>query len=263
MVTTNDRSGGQSRSGRQRVRIAVLCAALVVAVASAIALGVHRSRPPAPAASETTVQEVGQSWKFTNLPVLLFVSDAYPAETIDNRNVTYPSLVARDLGWALDLDASAGNGYLAAQSGETNSPTIDLQHCRPNFVIVDIGRNDLAAAPEAVVPAVTDYLLGLRNTLPDATVFVVVPAQVEVPTTSNYGAISASINDAAMRTGAVVVDPVYEQWFSGFDTSPFVNSDGSLTVNGHFYYAQRLSDTVHRLLAPRTDLWQGVTAPSC
>lgn len=126
-----------------------------------------RSRAPEPVPSGTPEPSP------TDPVRSLWIGDGYTAGACG---------AAQRLGWACQVDAEQGTGFLSDGSVfDPDNQTLgdrlaDLPRQEPDVVVVDAGRNDLGVfATAAVLDAMGDYVERLRERYPDAVLLQILP----------------------------------------------------------------------------------------
>jgi hypothetical protein len=187
------------------------------------------------------------STMFDYKPTLLVVRDSYA--------VTYPDLVADQMGWSLALDGQEGTGFVG--SVDNNNPARvpfidrldgDAATYRVDYVLIDGGRNDLGEPPEPVVAAADEYIRKVRSDWPKAKIIVMLPASAAADETANYPAVADGLRRAAESVGAYVIDPVAQGWYRDIDVKPPLWQDGThLNANGETYYADKVIKSLKQM----------------
>jgi lysophospholipase L1-like esterase len=117
---------------------------------------------------------------------------------------------------------------------------------QPNVVVLDGGRNDLFAPPDAVYNVMVSTIADVQRTWPDATVVFVRPRFLSRPGDDlGYGdALIARLQaDPNIRPMLVIADPI--AGLGGRDTSKLVIDDGiHPTRQGEMVMASALYDSL-------------------
>jgi lysophospholipase L1-like esterase len=161
----------------------------------------------------------------------------------------WPSLVAKELGLTLRLDAKGGTGYTTGGSQKGGRPYTrrvnDAIAAKPDLVVVEGSRND--AGPTKTQAAAADTLRRLRAGLPHARILVVGPIY-SYPQPIGSHPIDEAVAAAARKLSMPYLSAVRRGWFTG-SAHRFIGSDGVHPTNaGHAYLAKRISPELSRLL---------------
>lgn len=193
-------------------------------------------------------------------PSLLVITDSLGVITDDVEGKLFHSEIEERTGWHVVADAVGARGYVLTDLNKVGinrvvQPAIkslkfDADNYKADFIIVDMGRNDLGKDPEIVKPAVHEYLTQLRGYYPRASIVVVIPAPMESApkVIGTYPALAPAIRDEAQRIGAHVFDPLAEGWYRNVDlVSMQVSDKVHLNSAGHEFYAQKVVDNLQRI----------------
>ncbi|MEV4232012.1 SGNH/GDSL hydrolase family protein [Streptomyces bobili] len=161
----------------------------------------------------------------------------------------WPSLVARQLGMTLRLDARGGTGYTTGGPQKGGRPYAQRVKqaiaAKPDVVVVEGSRND--AGPTKTRAAAVDSLRRLRAGLPRARILVIGPIYSH-PRPIGSHPIDEAVSAAAKKLSMPYLSAVRRGWFTG-SAHQFIGSDGVHPTNaGHAYLAQRIRPEVSRLL---------------
>jgi lysophospholipase L1-like esterase len=229
-------------------------AVLLVAVLAVGYLGVLRAEGGAqPAnASITTIdfdpRPAMPSTQIQGRPTLLVISDSYAAGNGDTSYETYAPRVAATMGWNLRLDAIGGSGYIESmidgtRVGRPFSERLpgDIGDYRPDYVLIDGGRNDFDKPMDLVVKAIGELFDDVRAAWPDASIIVMKPQQINPMVHPQYGLIGEVIDVSAARIGALTIDPVAQGWYTDIDVEA-LTIDDRIHPNdaGSQFYADRV-----------------------
>ena len=192
-------------------------------------------------------------------PKLLVIGDSF-AGGVDDPTITrnYPAILADSLGMTLELDAMGARGFLPNLVTQTDPPTvippfidhlaIDAREFKPDYIVIDGGRNDLSKDPAAVSAALSRYYADLRRVFPQAKIVAVVPSYVVTERADSYPAIAATVRSSSEQIGAYVLDPVAEGWYDGVNLAPLLWRDGvHLNAAGAQFYADKIANGMRRL----------------
>jgi lysophospholipase L1-like esterase len=199
---------------------------------------------------------------FDPSPSLLVITDSLGVVTDAVEGKVYPELLGEKLGWNVSTDAVPARGYVTTDLNPVGvnriiPPAIDnlkyvTEHYRADYIIVDLGRNDLGKDPAIVEPAVNDYLTQLRAYYQRATIVVIVPCPFwssrNPLTLGTWPVVAPAIRAVAEKIGAHIFDPLTEGWYQGIDLAPLQVSDHNhLNSAGAEFYAQKIVDGMRPL----------------
>jgi lysophospholipase L1-like esterase len=197
---------------------------------------------------------------FRTSPALLVVSDSLAGaygDPINGRN--YPQFLAEKMGWDLNVDAVGARGFLESQVKQSCCAPIivppvidrlddDRALFRADYIVVDVGRNDLGKNPEAVAPAIDEYYTKLREAYPGAKIIALVPTYIYPKAADNYRFLAEYVSAAATKVRAYILDPVAEGWYRDVDLAPLLWTDRvHPNTAGSEYIAERIADGIRRL----------------
>lgn len=199
---------------------------------------------------------------FVPNPSLLVITDSLGVVTDAVEGKVYPELLGEKLGWNVAADAVPARGYVTTDLNVIGinriiPPAIDnlqyvAEHYRADYIVVDLGRNDLGKDPAIVEPAVNDYLTQLRAYYQRATIVVIVPCPVSSSrnplTLGTWPVVAPAIRAVAEKIGAHIFDPLTEGWYQNIDLAPLQVSDHNhLNSAGAEFYAQKIVDGMRPL----------------
>jgi lysophospholipase L1-like esterase len=199
---------------------------------------------------------------FDQNPSLLVVTDSLGVVTDAVEGKLYPDLLGEKLGWNVVADAVPARGYVTTDLNLIGIDRIippaienlqyDAEHYKADYIIVDVGRNDLGKDPAIVEPAVNEYLTRLRSYYQRATIVVIVPCPVSSSrnplTMGTWPVVAPAIRAVAEKIGAHILDPLTDGWYRDIDLSPLQISDHvHLNSAGAEFYAQKIIDGMRPL----------------
>jgi lysophospholipase L1-like esterase len=188
-------------------------------------------------------------------PTLLVVGDSYAGGTGDPRVVTYPHLVADNMGWLLVLDAQGGTGFVAGNN-DRSFPQVpfvdrldrDAAAYQADYILIDGGRNDLGGPPERVVAAADEYINKVHSDWPNAKIIIMVPSYATPDVAADYPAVAQGLRRTAQGVGAYVIDPVVQGWYRDVDVKSLLWHDGiHLNGDGQRYYATKIVENLKEM----------------
>jgi hypothetical protein len=161
------------------------------------------------------------------------------------------------MGWNVSVDALGARGYLPTDlhSIDINRiipPVIDtleydVATYKADYIVVDVGRNDLGKNPVLVSGAMTEYLTALRSAYPQAKIFIVAPTYITPESKGTQAPLADATRSAAEKIGAYVLDPIAEGWYQDVDLKPLLWEDEiHLSPAGAEYYAQKIIEGMRR-----------------
>jgi lysophospholipase L1-like esterase len=189
---------------------------------------------------------------------MLIIGDSYVAGT-GRDELSYGCMAAARMGWYCKVAAGPGTGYISGgpanrfqlkYQGESTSfderlAGLALMY-QPNVVVLDGGRNDLFAPPDAVYNVMVSTIADVQRTWPDATVVFIRPRFLSRPGDDlgyNDALIGRLQSDPNIRPMLVIADPI--AGLAGRDTSGLVIDDGiHPTRQGEMVMASALYDTL-------------------
>ncbi|OBG26723.1 SGNH/GDSL hydrolase family protein [Mycobacterium sp. 852002-51057_SCH5723018] len=191
---------------------------------------------------------------FEYKPTLLVVGDSY-AGGVDARVVTYPHLVADNMGWGLALDVQGGTGFVHGLNSVSppRVPFIDrVDHDAANYyvdyVLIDGGRNDLDEPPERVLAAADQYVKKVHSQWPSAKIVIICPSYASSLVAPSYSAVAQGLRSTAESVGAYVIDPVAQGWYRDIDVKQLLWRDGvHLNDDGETYYAAKVVENLKQM----------------
>ncbi|MCX5041696.1 SGNH/GDSL hydrolase family protein [Aldersonia sp. NBC_00410] len=175
-------------------------------------------------------------------PAALFIGDSFTA-TADLGEMSYACMAATEMGWKCDLAALPGTGYFSGGSANrfvvnpyTGQRTTSYSERitelattnRPDYVVLDGGRNDVFAPASVVYGEMVNTLARAREAWPDAQIVLVRPRELVRPADDlGYDdAFFARLGAEPAARGVVFVDPLADPRFERADTSQLVGADG-------------------------------------
>jgi lysophospholipase L1-like esterase len=212
--------------------------AIAVAVAISVGLaGVSCSSGVAvPGPTASTVRDQRQGVAET--PLALFIGDSYTAGG-STTEMSYGCRAAVQMGWLCALSAMGGTGYISGgvanrwvdpQFGKSLSLSERVPHLAaqydPALVILDGGRNDVFAPPDAVYAAMLKTITEVRRSWPKAQIIFIRPRLLASP----HGDLGfddhfmARLESEPAARGVAFIDPINS--FSDAGTSGLLASDG-------------------------------------
>jgi lysophospholipase L1-like esterase len=201
-------------------------------------------------------------------PTVLVIGDSV-ANGVSPDVKRYPDVFKEKLGWNVVVDAQGGRGFLPNDLSIVGVKQIvpaavdrlkfDADNFHADYIVLDVGRNDLGRDPALFAPAFDEYMTTLRSYFPKAKVVVLVPAYLNSRAAELYPAVSEAIRLSAETHGAYVVDPIAEGWYQDIDLSPLLWDDGiHPNAEGAEYYAGRIMDDMRRMgVIPDSESGQG------
>ncbi len=200
-------------------------------------------------------------------PTALIIGDSYTAGS-GLAELSYGCQAATAMGWICKLAAEDGTGYISGgaanrfprdqNAGMSTSfgeriPRLATAY-DPDVVILDGGRNDQFAPPEARFEVTASAIKQARQTWPQARIVFVAPRFLNRPD-DDLDVDGDTIDELRELSGVrdlVVVDPV--AGFRGRDTAALVSRDGkNPTAEGQRALADALKDALVRTgLKPAT-----------
>jgi lysophospholipase L1-like esterase len=187
----------------------------------------------------------------TQRPTALFVGDDFPA---GYEGYAYPYAVCDLSGLNCNVDAQSGTGFIndgRAYSTENSRLMDRLPRDRriynADLVIIDAGRNDVEAGPEAYGRAMEQYLTEITRLWPTARIVVIAPSHLSAEPDPAYADQISMIGRITASFGGVLIDPVAEGWYSGVDISTIESADHMHpNKDGYQLIAQRLGESLQR-----------------
>lgn len=212
--------------------------ALTIAVIAGIGFVSRAQHTPTSSAAATTVTERTQHPP-GKLPSILFIGDSYTAgEGVPE--MSYGCLAASRTGFLCNLATGPGTGYISGGSanrfvvnqyiGPSTSfderlPGLAAKY-NPDIVVLDGGRNDIFAPPNAIFAAMSATITEVRRTWPQAQIVFIRPRFLSRPDDDlgfddNFMADLEAIPAAEHM---IVIDPI--ESFASSDTSALLGEDG-------------------------------------
>jgi hypothetical protein len=269
------RSGPPSAQSSRLSTIAVVLLTVVVIVGTALGYRHYQQRvdretadagrdtsavdPSTDDASPST-STTSPSPSGTTRPVSLWIGDGYTLGVgADSPQSGASCLAADELGWACELDAEEGTGFVSDGQllDPDNQPLIDRLDALdpgldPDVIVVDAGRNDLRVVSTLTLErAITDYLTALRERFPDATLIEIVPwsmgQEEELP-----GDLASYITKTVRSFDGHPIDPYAEGWVGAghTDTPALQATSGGATQAGNAYLGEHLAQAIRDLGLP-------------
>lgn len=194
---------------------------------------------------------------FDRKPMMLVVGDSFAGGTGDPNFPTYPTVIAREKGWNVAVDAAGGSGFVhrVPDAVPPSEPFIDrlaadaaIYHRRMDYVVIDGGRGDLYDPPEPVLAAADDYIKKVRAAWPNAKIVVVLPSYAVRDVPVNYPVLAQGLRSSAESVGAQVIDPIAQHWYRDVDVKQLLWKDGvNLNGEGNAYYAAKIIQNLARM----------------
>ena len=225
-----DSLGGMSRHRRDGSHwlIAALLVGVIIVGGVGLAISLGRAQPAGAPLDESGTQAIPVQ------PTVAFLGDSYTQGAggggAENR---WSSIVASARGWDEHNFGVGGTGFLNPGPGDRKSPyTVRVPEViavAPDILIISGGRNDATLPSDQVAGAVTDTVLSLRESLPDAQIVLIAPWWDDDVAPDRYTDIRRAIVDAATAAGATLIDagePLSgrSEYLSGDGVHP--NADG-------------------------------------
>jgi hypothetical protein len=230
------------RTHRRQLLAAALCT--LAGIAAVVAVGPHLR-------SSSLSRPV-----ITNQPLALWIGDSFTAGPANAGAIGEAQATSIALGWATDLDAQAGTGFVAR--GPRKHPRGQPVPARiaadagafpgVDAVVIDAGRND-AGRPEAEMRhAVAASFKTIAKHFPNAAVVVIAPYRL-TSKPNDYTAIRRLLRQQARRRGWGFVDPIAEGWINR-TSARLVKGDGTLPgLRGYDYVVAHLAPAIDTALA--------------
>ncbi|MDT5009062.1 MAG: hypothetical protein QOH57_679 [Mycobacterium sp.] len=252
------------RSSNRAVLRVVLQMVLVLVLAGAVTVlvvrGYDRTRSvPDAATAAPHGSPVAQDALYQRNPTLLVVTDSMGAPPDPTITTAYPDVLAEKMGWNVVVDSVGGRGFMPNDLSNVGINRLvppvmetlkyDADQYRADYVLVDTGRNDLGGKePGDVTAAADQYLTALRAAYPNAKIIVMLPSYISPLKADLYPLVGQPLRQSAERIGAMVLDPVSENWYEGVDLKPFLYKDNfHLNDAGAQFYAQKIIDGLGKL----------------
>lgn len=245
---------GDSRRSRrhrkQRLRLAALVSAFVIAVGAIVALGFARD-----ASLKAPDTGAAASYKFappqppdTSVRVAV-IGDSVSKGTPENTAI-WPDLVGKARGWKVINAAGGGGGYvngLNKNRAFRNQITAAVAR-NPHVVIVAGSRNDRTADPAEVGAQATEVLRQIRARLPQTRIVVVGPIWDNNRPTPEVLAVNEAVRGAATESGAQFVDALGGNWLA---TPDLVQGDSTHPTDaGQKVIADRMLSVLPQITLP-------------
>jgi lysophospholipase L1-like esterase len=264
------------RARQGAIRVATQIVVVLLLIGGVVGLAVRsfdrterlQEQQPPPANNATAQSDPF----FKPRPALLVVSDSMGGGVGDPEvPKNFPQFLADKMGWDVNVDGVGATGYLvthltkAVNKVDRTVPPIgsrlkwNAENYRADYIVVDVGRNDLGKNPDDLRRAIDEYLTQLRSYYPDATIFVVTPAYINPRSAVIYPLVVEQIRLSADKIGANVLDPIAEGWWRDVDLGPLLWRDGlHLNSAGAEYYAEKIAEGMRRAgVHANTDSLQG------
>lgn len=241
-----------------RRRSDIAAVVLAILIVAGLGFAVYPRETATVATAPASVQVDRPVAPDANRPTMLVIGDSYVAGT-GRDELSYGCMAAARMGWFCKVAASPGTGYISGGPGnrfqlqyldESTSfnerlAGLALKY-QPNVVVLDGGRNDLFAPPDAVYNVMVSTIQNVQRTWPDATVVFVRPRFLSRPGDDlGYGdALIARLQaDRSIRPMLVISDPIGT--LVGRDTAGLVIDDGiHPTRQGEMVMASALYDNL-------------------
>jgi len=237
--------------------LAVVIAALLVAGVWAVTL-VSKPRPPA-----ADGRADASASRTSSVTPAVVVGDSLATVTAPaGPNIAFPKVMARLLGWRLNVQAHPDTGFTTPAGLDAQHPSFaatvrTVVAADPRVVIVALGSDDAErAGPGHVVQSTaTEGLADLHRRLPGARIVVVGPLPSGSTRSPALQAVRDAVRAAAQAARVVFIDPIGEGWITGDRTDPWsgnaaqtISADGRhLTPAGHAYVGLQLATDLSRL----------------
>nr|WP_223205513.1 SGNH/GDSL hydrolase family protein [Gordonia jinghuaiqii] len=195
-------------------------------------------------------QQDSQAWQVPasqSAPTLLIIGDSFAGGTGNPEFDAYPAVLMQRTGWHVRVDAQGGTGFVNPGVKKTvrliDRLESDRRIHRPDYILVDAGRNDLDMDPTRVSAAIDDYFDRMKTAFPQAKTVIILPSYLTSEPPSNYGPLRDALTSSAEKIEAKVIDPVAEEWYVGIDLNPLLGPDGvHLNGPGNQFYANKIID---------------------
>jgi lysophospholipase L1-like esterase len=188
----------------------------------------------------------------------LFIGDDFAAGFEGVYVYAYPYVICDAFDLNCNVDAENGTGVIS--NGQSYSPSNsrlverlprDQQIYDADLIVVDAGRNDVAAGVAAYGQAMKQFLLEVKRSWPSATIAVIAPAPMTTQPYREYGDIVSILGQITKSLGAVLIDPIAEGWYNGVNVSEYQSRDGNHpNQKGQALIAQKLAESLvdHKLV---------------
>jgi lysophospholipase L1-like esterase len=215
--------------------------------------------------SATQAAEPAREPLFKTPPTLLVISDSmgWPPDAAVLKS--FPDELAKMMGWNLIVDAVGARGFVETDrrkygNYEPVPPVIDsleydADNYKADYIVVDVGRNDLGEKdPRDVIAAADDYLTQLRSRYPKAKIIVILPSYINAYKADTYDIIAGPMRQSAEKIGAYVLEPMADDWYGDVDLTKYMWTDGfHLNDAGAVFYAENIARGLRRLGLVTTD----------
>jgi lysophospholipase L1-like esterase len=232
---------------------AVVVSALVIALSAAIWFRMSHAED----VSSPGLQHVDSPYQPVPLakvrrPTALFVGDDFTAGFGGIGRNGYPRIVCNAMQMNCNVDAEVGTGFVN-DGRDFSSNTFrlidrlpaDEKIYAPDVVIIDAGRNDFEVDPKLFGNALEQYLRRVVRIWPASKVVVLAPSYLSAEAYGDYGTRISVIANAVQSVGAILIDPIAEQWYGRADLSTLLLPD-SFHPNqaGHQFIADKLEKSL-------------------
>ncbi len=230
------------RAHRRQLLAAALCT--LAGIAAVVAVGPHLR-------SSSLSRSV-----ITTQPLALWIGDSFTAGPANAGAIGEAQATSIALGWATDLDAQKGTGFVARgprkhARGEPVPARIAADAAAfpgVDAVVIDAGRNDAGQSEAKIRQAVTSSFKAIAKHFPNSAVVVIAPYRL----TSKPGDFLATrrlLEQQTRRRGWGFVDPIAEGWINR-DSARFVKGDGTLPgLRGYSYVVAHLAPAIESALS--------------
>ena len=212
--------------------------AVAVAITVVVALGyVTRSRDTPPRIDQVRALTAAVE-QADSAPTALFIGDSYTSGN-GFAEMSYACQAARQMEWICKLGAEPGTGFISGGTanrsfGEYTGPTTSIVEriprlalmYRPDYVVLDGGRNDTFAPLDRVFNAMSTAIASVRRAWPNATLIFIRPRHLNRPG-DDLGFDDAFIENLRLQDAPysmAVIDPL--ALLVGQDVAPMLRPDG-------------------------------------
>ncbi|TNB70485.1 SGNH/GDSL hydrolase family protein [Arthrobacter sp. BB-1] len=186
-------------------------------------------------------------------PVLLILGDSYTAGVgADRPDQGWAYLVAKELGYAADVDGVGGTGFAwggGAQDERGEEYEVRLRRIAgnpalvPNVLVLQGGQNDSQSSDvKEVEAATTQTIEAARRFWPGIQVVVLGPSAPQ-PLAEELRGVNSAVRAGAAAANAPFIDAVEGNWFTSAN-SPGFDADGAHpNTAGHAYLARKFLES--------------------
>jgi hypothetical protein len=192
----------------------------------------------------------------TTQPIGLWIGDSFTAGPANRGAIGEAQATSIALGWATDLDAQAGTGFVARgprkhARGEPVPARIAADAAAfpgVDVIVVDAGRNDAGQPAAKIRHAVASSFRAIATRFPNAAVVIIAPYRL-TSKPNDYLALRRLLRRQARRRGWGFVDPIAEGWINRA-SARLVKGDGTLPgLRGYDYVVAHLAPAIRSALA--------------